>query len=350
MTLKMLPDTKRNLFLCALLFFAIVETIFLPVSFGSSKWVVIDTFRSFRASNTSGIVELLTTTSVGVFRSCDGVLYHERCIDNEWSDAPLFPFDSCKTNQRDFGDRLNATGAFMIMAFIASIISLLISIVHFYVDNFGEKNFALSSWVILMIRAAFSAICLLCTFISICVFGSTISSWSACGEHLCNKLTSRALLLGLPSEISEKTCGYGYSFGLAIVCMLCNLFYLLLVVGQHLSSKEPRVQSPSLARPKPAETHISPVRNPSAMLVDSKSVDSKANGNALPAPNLESTTANADVAPTFLPQGEDWEYDADAKLYWSPTQELYFDDSSGHFYDPESLMWYNPQTSAWYHM
>jgi hypothetical protein len=50
----------------------------------------------------------------------------------------------------------------------------------------------------------------------------------------------------------------------------------------------------------------------------------------------------------IVPEGDDWEYDVDAELFWSDSQRLYFDDKSGHFYDPDSGMWYNPTSRSWY--
>ena len=49
-----------------------------------------------------------------------------------------------------------------------------------------------------------------------------------------------------------------------------------------------------------------------------------------------------------MPEGDDWEFDAEEDLYWSPSQLLYFDHRSGHFFDPSSRAWYDPLRERWY--
>ncbi len=53
---------------------------------------------------------------------------------------------------------------------------------------------------------------------------------------------------------------------------------------------------------------------------------------------------------TLLPEGDDWEFDDEENLYWSPSQQLFFDHASGHFYDPASGAWFNPILQRWYQL
>jgi hypothetical protein len=52
----------------------------------------------------------------------------------------------------------------------------------------------------------------------------------------------------------------------------------------------------------------------------------------------------------LLPDGDDWEYDAEEDLHWSASQQLFFDQRSGHFYDPASTAWFNPVLQRWYRL
>ena len=63
----------------------------------------------------------------------------------------------------------------------------------------------------------------------------------------------------------------------------------------------------------------------------------------------QASASPSEVIPEPPTLDGDWEWDAEAKLYWSETECLYFDPKTSHSYDPKSGQWYDPESETWYH-
>lgn len=388
--------TKRNLFLCLLFFLSLVVVVLLPSSAFSRRWIVVEHPTRTEIGNRSMTVYTWGEVDMGLFKTCHVTPLNDRCKAIDYTSVdPVSISRNCSLDRGIYAARIRSVASFMLISFVAAIPLFLLSGAIFFSHLFHKKEDQICLGPIrvdfpkrlsFFIQLGLSLGVMICMLMCVCIYGDTMSRWIGCGHHYCSHMNE----VFYENIISQNTggaevvqhmtlnCGFGASFSLAIMTMLSFGVYAALILADKFlfGSNESEEHQKLISTGGEGEEH-SVVQLPTSRPNDESGMEMRVAhsrrlennepiADPLSEPSQRHIQAEDLVAPVpgaspprsallvtstrLLPEGDDWEWDSDANLFWSPSQELFFDPASGHFYDSDSGSWFNPQTQAWYRL
>lgn len=357
------PRTKQNVYLATLLVLALLTTILIPIAFGGSRWLVYESATIASFESTSVTFNDLRGVEQGLFQTCTRTPRKAECHDNVFSSGDVSPIPSCTRTGDELEVRLQGTAGLMLIAFFLSLPCSLLAMIQFknQFNSADEKtvrcagcSVSVSNRRTTVVRCSISGLTTFFLLLAVSLYGNTMGSWMGCGDHYCSGVVSQQQeqmnTLRIPGVRLfldvDVNCGFGVSFAVAIMSLFASTLSTVVLGVNLVKSKK---QAPSVLPPASHPPHspatearrsLPPETPPREVTV-------------VPESGKPTTEERRELLPTqiptkFMPEGDDWEYDDEAKLYWSQSQELFFDEASGHFYDPESDCWFNPQEQRWY--
>ena len=424
MSIAVRATTQQKALLTLALLSVVLATLLIPLGAFSGRWLVIEapTTNHFIGGVTIGTNREF---EYGLLRTCVVNPDDTRCSGNNFGSGDINTTSTCAVSASAMKARHNTTFAFLFLAFLVCLPLSILSLM--YVCNahrVGNQSKPVDCGICALtgdrkrgavVRIALTSVALLFALIALAVYGNTIGYWAACGEHYCAALISQtqanmpALIPpGVARYETDIACGYGYSFGAAVMGLVSLVGALLFVIceyssaGSEIAAKdadEPQAfvisegprnvdqaaeftpheemkplpqeqhyqqqqqqqqQKPRFARGTDRQDSYEEPRGqmkssapPSAAAPPTETYASRETSAPIGHTQAYSQSPEESRSPqrpkgAHVPQGNDWEYDQDADLYWSPSQRLYFDERSGHFFDPESDLWFDPAAQKWY--
>lgn len=343
----------------------------IPAGFVTQRWLVTRIDQVVTIDGGVMVVGGTAEASYGLFQYCQFSAVSDTCTSYTFdaANAEFVLPSSCGRSQDDLKTRFRVVAAFSIIALIfAIVVAAFAAMVAYYLYAGTECPIQTGLKCVGLAVAATA-----CQLISVAVYGATMSSWANCGNHYCDAAPQGFQPLIKPNfavnDSVTYNCGYGFSFALAVVSCLTLLALLVLELidfatfpkfSSRTAERESLVAQP-VHESRPAATQFRdvsvthPVERTVAVdeqpvivehRIDSGDDETMQRGST----EIKSSAASYASHSILLPEGDDWEYDAVEKLYWSPSQQLFFDNSSGHFFDPVSGSWYNPTLQVWYQL